>query len=71
MIKIDTTNFLFNKVVKFSTFQFGESVTKFYVVKYFWILMKFSKVVVKYHKNNLVDTRKKILQSIFQEEEKN
>ena len=31
-----------NEVVKILTFQFGESVTKFYVVKYFWILMKFS-----------------------------
>ena len=37
------------KLFKFFTFQFGESITKFYVVKYFWILMKFSKVVVKYH----------------------
>ena len=31
-----------NEVVKIFTFQFGESVTKFYVVKVLLILMKFS-----------------------------
>ena len=49
-----------NKVVQIFTFQFDESVTKFYLVKVFQILMKFSWVVVKYHKIFLVGTRKKI-----------
>ena len=46
-----------NEVVKIFTFQFGESVTKFYVVKDIWILMKFFEDVVKYHKIFLVGTR--------------
>ena len=48
-----------NEVVKIFTFQFGESVTKFYVVKDIWILMNFSEDVAKYHKIFLVGTRKK------------
>ena len=60
----------FNKVVKIFTFQFGESVTKYYVVKYIWILMNFFEDVVKYHKIFLVSMRIFLLQSIFQEEEK-
>ena len=39
-----------NEVVKIFTFQFGESVTKFYVVKDIWILMKCFEDVDKYHK---------------------
>ena len=45
-----------NEVVIF-TFQFGESVTKFYVVKDIWILMIFFEDVVKYHKIFLVSMR--------------
>ena len=59
-----------NEVVKIFTFQFDESVIKFYLVKVFQIFMKFWYVVLKYHKFLLVGTRKKILQSIFQEVEK-
>ena len=59
-----------NEVVNFLTFQFEESVIKFYLVKGFQILMKFLQVVLKYHKKFLVDTRFFLLQSIFQEEEK-
>ena len=59
-----------NEVVKIFTFQFDESVTKFYVVKVLLILMKFSYVVVKYHNIFLVGTRKKNTSINFQEEEK-
>ena len=49
-----------NEVVKIFTFQFDEGVIKFYVAKVLSILMKLSKVEVKYHKIFLVGTRKKI-----------
>ena len=50
---------LHNEVVKFFTFQFGKSVTKFYVVKVLLILMKFLWVLVKYHKKFFWWERKK------------
>ena len=45
--------------MKIFTFQFDESVTKFYVVKYFWILMEFSDVLVTFYNFFLVGMRKK------------
>ena len=48
-----------NEVVKFFTFQFGESVTKFYVVKVLLILMKFLYALVKYHKKKFWCEREK------------
>ena len=35
--KMNKTNFLLIKLFKMMTFRVGESVTKFYVVKYCWI----------------------------------
>ena len=52
------------------TFQLGEIVTKFYVVKYFWILIKLPKVVVKYLKIFLVGMILFLLQSNFEAEKK-
>ena len=60
-----------NKVVQIFTFQFGESVTKFYVVKDIWILMKFFEDVVKYHKIFLRGTRKKFTSINFSGGRKN
>ena len=49
-----------------------KSVTKFYVLKYFWILMKLSDVVVKYHKNYLMGMRKQsYFNQFFRREKKN
>ena len=60
-----------NEVVKIFTFQYDKSVTKFYIVKDFWILMKFSYKLW----SNIINFfwwawEKNLLQSIFQEEEK-
>ena len=60
-----------NEVVKIFTFQFGESITKFYVVKNIWILMTFFEDVVKYHKIFLRGTRKKFTSIKFSGGRKN
>ena len=65
------TNFLLIKLWKFFTFQFDESVTKFYVVKSFIdfneIFIGCGQISYNFSGGN---EKKNLLQSIFQEEEK-